>query len=186
MKNWITPNIVILVVLAVALVHLHACMSTPKPAHQKESPSAKTIRAESKAAALQAAPAADCDSTKWVHVYDPDRLQVLNQCKVVTGMIAERNADPDGDEHMLLKLDKGQKDLLLKKNYSKKQGDLVIEVVCVNNITRKRAMGACDGYVNHVLLPDVGDRVRVTGSYVIDSHNGWTEIHPATKIEKLN
>ena len=127
----------------------------------------------------------DCDPEKWKHVYDPDRLQVLDKCKIVTGVIMERNADPDGDEHMLLKLDKGQNHLLKKKNKNKKDGCLVIEAVCVNNITRKRAMGICNGYANNVWLPKVGDHVKVTGSYVLDSNNGWTEIHPISKIEKM-
>jgi hypothetical protein len=127
----------------------------------------------------------DCNDQLWKYVYDHERLQVLDKCKTVTGVIDESNADPDGDQHMLLKLDKGQKDLLLKKNKSKKDGDLVIEVVCANNITRKRALGACTGYTNHITLPAVGDHVRVTGSYVIDSHNGWSEIHPVSKIEKF-
>jgi hypothetical protein len=126
-----------------------------------------------------------CDSLKWRYVYDPERLQIVEPCKVVTGVIVERNADPDGDEHMLLKLDKGQKDLLLKKNYSKKEGCLVVEVVCVNHITRKRAKGACTGYVNNVHLPQVGEHVRVSGSYVIDLHNNWSEIHPASSIEAI-
>jgi hypothetical protein len=186
MKNWITSNMVILLVMAVAITHLHACMNSPKKEHKKNKEVSKSTLVKSEVTGLQSAPAADCDSSKWVHVYDPDRLHVLDRCKVVTGVIAERNADPDGDEHMLLKLDKGQNDLLLKKNYSKKEGDLVVEVVCVNNITRKRAKGACDGYTNNVQLPSVGDHVRVTGSYVNDTHNGWAEIHPATKIEKIN
>jgi hypothetical protein len=131
------------------------------------------------------ASSSDCDPNKWKHVYDPERLEVLDKCKVVTGVITERNADPDGDEHMLLKLDAGQKHLLTKKNKTKKEGCLVIEAVCVNNITRKRAMGICNGYANDVWLPKVGDHVKVTGSYVLDSNNGWTEIHPITKIEKM-
>ena len=129
--------------------------------------------------------AGGCDPNKWKFVYDPDRLEVLDKCKTVTGVITERNADEDGDEHMLLKLDKGQNKLLRKKNLTKKDGCLVIEAVCINNITRKRAKGACKGYVNNVFLPKVGDRVRVTGSYVVDSHNGWTEIHPISKVEKM-
>ncbi len=128
-------------------------------------------------------PQSACDPNLWNYVYDHERLQVLDKCKIVTGVIEETNADEDGDQHMLLKLDKGQKDLLTKKNVTKKSGDLVVEAVCINNITRKRAMGACTGYVNHVQLPKVGDHVKVTGSYVIDSHNGWAEIHPITKIE---
>jgi hypothetical protein len=110
---------------------------------------------------------------------------VLDKCREVTGVIVERNADPDGDEHMLLKLDAGQENLLKKKNYSKKDGNLVIEAICINHITRKAAKGICKGYVNQVQLPKVGDHVKVTGSYVIDTHNGWTEIHPITKVEKL-
>jgi hypothetical protein len=129
------------------------------------------------------ASSSDCDANLWHFVYDPDRLEVLDKCKTVTGKITERNADPDGDEHMLLQLDAGQDKLLKKKNYSKKEGCLVIEAVCINNITRKRAMGACKGYVNNVSLPKVGDRVKVTGSYVVDTHNGWTEIHPISKVE---
>lgn len=130
-------------------------------------------------------PTSPCDPDLWKYVYNHERLQVLDKCKIVLGVIEETNADEDGDQHMLLKLDKGQKDLLTKRNKEKKQGDLVIEAVCINNITRKKAMGACNGYVNHVQLPKVGDHVKVTGSYVIDSHNGWSEIHPITKIELI-
>ena len=125
----------------------------------------------------------DCDANLWKYVYDPERLQILDKCKVVVGTIKETNADEDGDQHMLLRLDKGQDDLLTERNMKKKEGNLVIEAVCINNISRKKALGACTGYVNHVELPKVGDHVKVTGSYVIDSHNGWAEIHPITKIE---
>lgn len=134
---------------------------------------------------LVAASAAGCDGSLWRYVYDPGRLELLDSCKTVTGTITERNADPDGDEHMLLRLDGGAGKLLRKKNFSKKQGCLVIEAVCVNSISRKRAIGACNGYVNGVTLPRVGDHVRVTGSYVLDSHNGWTEIHPISRIDIL-
>jgi hypothetical protein len=123
-----------------------------------------------------------CDDKLWSFVYDPKRLNILDKCKTVTGVVVERNADPDGDEHMLLKLDAGQEKLLEKRNYTKKDGNLVIEAVCINHITRKKAKGICKGYVNNVKLPNIGDHVRVTGSYVLDSHNGWTEIHPISKI----
>ena len=123
-----------------------------------------------------------CDDKLWNFVYNPKRLNVLDKCKTVTGVIVERNADPDGDEHMLLKLDAGQEKLLEKRNYTKKEGNLVIEAVCINHITRKTAKGICKGYINNVKLPNVGDHVRVTGSYVLDTHNGWTEIHPISKI----
>jgi hypothetical protein len=125
----------------------------------------------------------NCDKKLWNFVWEPKRLEVLDKCKTVTGIIVEKNADSDGDEHMLLKLDAGQEKLLKKKNYTKKDGNLVIEAVCINHITRKIAKGICKGYVNHVQLPNIGDHVKVTGSYVLDTHNGWAEIHPITKVE---
>src|ERR1700694_3713061 len=153
---------------------------------QKEKISTESIDKQQKATEkINSVNSADCDSSLWKYVYDRERLKVLDRCKVVTGIIEETNADPDGDQHMLLKLDKGQKSLLTKKNDTKKGGDLVIEAVCINHITRTRAKGACKGYVNKISLPSKGDHVRVTGSYVIDLHNGWAEIHPISSIEKL-
>ena len=81
--------------------------------------------------------------------------------------------------------DNGQDGLLTKKNRKKKQGDLVIEAVCANNTTLAKVGTTCKGYVNHIQLPKVGDHVKVTGSLVIDTHNGWAEIHPITKIELI-
>ena len=100
-------------------------------------------------------------------------------------MIEESNADEDGDQHMLLKLDNGQEDLLTKRNIKKKQGDLVIEAVCANKPRLKKVGKTCKGYINKIQIPQVGEHVKVTGSLVIDSHNGWAEIHPITKIEVI-
>lgn len=168
--------------LILTIVSVAGCQSHPKHKLDKEVPDNPTAATLSSSTSQTAA--APCDTAQWNYVYDRERLEVVELCKTVTGTITERNADPDGDEHMLLKLDKGQDNLLKKKNYKKKDGCLVVEVVCVNNITRKRAMGACTGYINKVWLPSVGDHVQVTGSYVLDSHNGWTEIHPAWAIAK--
>lgn len=125
-----------------------------------------------------------CDASLWDHVYDPSRLKIIDPCKVVTGTIEELDRNEDGDTHMLLKLDAGSEDLLLKKNKTKKNGDLVVEVVCANAVTDKKAVEACKGYSNNIKIPTVGDHVRVTGSYVNDSHNDWAEIHPVSRIEK--
>lgn len=127
--------------------------------------------------------AIDCDTSFWKFVYNPDRLEVIDKCKTVTGVIEESSADDDGDQHMLLKLDDGQGDLLTKKNIKKKQGDLVIEAVCANKTTLPKVGTTCDGYTNKIQIPNLGDHVKVTGSLVIDMHNGWEEIHPITKIE---
>jgi hypothetical protein len=126
-----------------------------------------------------------CDSSLWKNVYNPERLEVINKCMTVTGVIEESNADDDGDQHMLLRLDAGQENLLRPRNMKKKDGCLVIEAVCINNATRKKVGDACDGYVNHVQLPEVGNHVKVSGSYVVDSHNDWAEIHPISKVEVI-
>lgn len=130
-------------------------------------------------------PAIDCDTTFWRYVYNPERLEVIDKCKTVTGVIEESNVEEDGDQHMLLKLDDGQEGLLTKKNIKKKQGDLVIEAVCANKATVRKVGNTCEGYINKIQIPELGKHVKVTGSLVIDSHNGWAEIHPITKIEVI-
>lgn len=127
--------------------------------------------------------ATGCDASLWNHVYNPTRLQQLAPCVSVTGTIEESSADPDGDQHFLLKLDQGQDTLVNKRNDKKKGGDIVLEIVCANPTTMKKVKSACVGYTNPIAIPAVGTHVRATGSYVIDSHNGWAEIHPVSKLE---
>src|ERR1041385_4635432 len=57
------------------------------------------------AAATTEPVASGCTPALWKRVYKPARLQILDECKVVTGVIDELNVEDDGDEHMLLKLD---------------------------------------------------------------------------------
>jgi hypothetical protein len=127
----------------------------------------------------------NCDIKLWNHVYNPNRLEVIDACKEVTGVIDEMHKEPDGDQHMLLRLDEGQQYLLKKRNLEKKNGELVIEIVCANKVKDKKARGACVNYSTPLPLPRMGAHVRVTGSYVLDTHNGWTEIHPVSKIEEI-
>jgi hypothetical protein len=127
--------------------------------------------------------AASCDASLWHHVYSPKRLQIVNQCITVTGTVDESTANEDGDQHFLLKLDPGQDQLLKKRNIKKKNGDLVVEIVCANRTTLRKPKAACAGYTNRIPLPAVGSHVKVTGSYVIDTHNGWAEIHPVSQLQ---
>ena len=126
-----------------------------------------------------------CDVSLWKHVYNPARLQQLSPCISVTGTVDESNADDDGDQHFLVKLDPGQPNLVNKRNQKKKNGDLVGEIVCANAVILKKAKLACAGYTNSIAIPKVGERVRMTGTYVIDLHNGWAEVHPVSKLEKM-
>jgi hypothetical protein len=128
---------------------------------------------------------ASCDPSMWSHVYNPARLQKVKTCMTVSGVVDESTADEDGDQHFLLKLDAGQDQLLKKKNRKKKNGDLVVEIVCANHVKLKKAKAACRGYSNQIALPAVGAHLKVTGSYVIDTHNGWAEIHPVSRIDLI-
>jgi hypothetical protein len=158
---------------------LSAFAFSAQPAHAQKAKHASKV-------AMSAPPAASgCDASLWNHVYNPKRLQQVSPCASVTGVITESNPDPDGDQHLLLKLDPGQGNLTNKRNAKKKGGDIVIEFVCANPTSLKKAKGACVGYANRIPIPKVGAHVRVTGTYVLDSHNGWTEIHPVSKIDAM-
>jgi hypothetical protein len=128
--------------------------------------------------------ATGCDASLWNHVYNPTRLQQLATCVSVTGTIDESSVDADGDQHFLLKLDPGQDTLVNKRNDKKKSGDIVLEVVCANPTTMKKPKAACAGYTNPIRLPAVGEHLKATGTYVLDSHNGWVEIHPVSGFSK--
>lgn len=165
------------------LFFVSSCQEKKEKKHKKKE---KQEQAENSTGSKNIAddnPSIDCDTALWKYVYNRERLEVIDMCKTVTGTIQESDADEDGDQHMLLRLDSGQEDLLSKKNTKKKQGDLVIEAVCANKVMLQKVGITCNGYINHILLPKVGDHVRVTGSLVNDTHNGWNEIHPITKLE---
>ncbi len=170
----------------IVLVSFSACGQKKDKKHKKKDKQEEESNSGNNAInAVDSNTSIDCDTTLWRYVYNPERLQILDKCKTVTGVIEESSADEDGDQHMLLRLDNGQEDLLTKKNKKKKQGDLVIEAVCANNTTLKKVGNTCNGYINKIQIPKLGAHVKVTGSLVIDTHNGWSEIHPITKMEML-
>lgn len=172
-----------ILVFILCLTSLTACETKKEKKHKKKDKEEQTTSTDQNQNVQGNNTAIDCDTTFWKYVYNPERLQVIDKCKTVTGIIEESNADEDGDQHMLLKLDNGQEDLLTKKNTKKKQGDLVIEAVCANKVTLSKVGNTCNGYINKIQIPKLGDHVKVTGSLVNDTHNGWNEIHPITKIE---
>jgi uncharacterized protein YraI len=140
-------------------------------------------------------PAATCDSNLWNHVYHSYRLIVKQQCIAVTGTFVDATAtqrvkqpdgvrhEGDGDTHGWLKVDPEFQNLLNAGNMSDEDGNLVFEVICRFPVTQKDAQSACQGYTDHIVLPPVGSRVRIVGSYVQDTfHAQWNEIHPVTSI----
>ncbi len=176
-------NAIKILFFILCLTSLPACESKKEKKHKKKDKEEQTTSTDQTQNVQDNNTAIDCDTTFWKYVYNPERLEVINKCKTVTGVIEESSADEDGDQHMLLKLDNGQEDLLTKKNIKKKKGDLVIEAVCANKTTLGKVGNTCNGYINKIQIPKLGDHVKVTGSLVNDTHNGWNEIHPITKIE---
>jgi hypothetical protein len=120
-----------------------------------------------------------CDASLWRHVYHPDRLHVIRSCMTVRGRVDAVRQEPDGDLHILLAT---RPALVNSANITYQHGDLVLEEICQGPVTQADAIDACQGVPHNLTVPSVGDRVRVTGSYVLDADHGWMEIHPVTKL----
>jgi len=122
-----------------------------------------------------------CSADPMAHVYRPSRLQILAACVTVSGTIQDIRGEADGDYHVLLALDPGQRcnglDCLDDGNRQLQMGDLVTEVVCARAVTQADAIATCSAYHNNLTIPPVGSHVSVTGPWVFDAH-GWNEIHP--------
>jgi hypothetical protein len=110
---------------------------------------------------------------------------VVTSCKTVTGKVVSVRYEPDGDVHVLLHLSGHLANLLNSGNISNTDGDLVTEIICVGTVTQKDARSACAGYTNQVQVPSVGERVRISGTYVLDADHGWMEIHPVSSLTVL-
>lgn len=132
-------------------------------------------------------PSIQCSTEFKTHVYHPERLRTIQECKTVTGVVAAIKSEPDGDKHIQLRLDSGQEDLLNDRNKSVQKGCLVLEIICTKTPVQEDAIGPCSGFDNTIFIPAKGDHIKVTGSYINDAegNHGWNEIHPVTKIEML-
>ena len=104
-------------------------------------------------------------------VHHPQRIKVIDPCVSVRGTVAVVQDHEDGDWDIGLIPDPPDLDLLGRGNVTKVGGLLVVEVIPKDQPIVRR--------------PRAGSRVEVTGAYVIDTPNGWREIHPAWKIEEL-
>jgi hypothetical protein len=128
-------------------------------------------------------PPTDCDADLWKHVYQPERLRVIEACTAVEGRVDSVHRAADGDLH--IGLDPDQKSILNLINVIHAHRHLIVEVVCDHPSVENQAGHACAGFTSPIGAPKIGDHVRVTGTYVTDSDNGWNEIHPVTRIETL-
>lgn len=123
-----------------------------------------------------------CEPALWQHVYHPYRLHVISACRTVTGTVEDVRQEPDGDTHILLKLNPRYAGLVNAGNTEREHGDLVLEPICAGYVSQADAVTACHGVTSRVRSVREGDRVQVTGSYVLDTDHGWMEIHPVSRI----
>ena len=128
--------------------------------------------------------ATECNADLWKHVYQPERLRVIEACTAVEGRVVSVHRAGDGDLH--IGLDPEQKSTLNLVNLMHAQRHLIVEALCDHPSADSKATAACTGLASQITAPRVGDRIRVTGAYVTDRDNGWNEIHPVTRIEILH
>lgn len=149
---------------------------------QPTAPAAATHSASARPGASRSGTGDGCDPALWRHVYHAYRLHVISACRTVTGTVEDVRQEPDGDTHILLKPDPQYAGLVNAGNIEQERGDLVLEPVCAGYVSQADAVTACHGFTSTVRAVSVGDRIRVTGSYVLDADHGWMEIHPVSRI----
>ena len=133
-----------------------------------------------------------CTKTLLRHVYNPQRLVVIEPCVAVTGTIVDatngRKRDgirheKDGDTHGWIKLDPEFESLLNDGNENDEDGNMVFEVVCLYRVSQKTAVSACRNFQSSIKIPPVGSRVKIVGQLVEEKNHGkWREIHPVSSI----
>ena len=129
-------------------------------------------------------PVASCDAGLWDHVYEKDRLALVEPCTAIEGQVVSiRQEAADGDAEVQIVPDRRSAMNLLNLIHNK--GRLIVEIVCDHPPRKPEAQPACANFRSHVSMPRPGDRVRVTGAYVTDRDWGWREIHPVTRMEIL-
>jgi hypothetical protein len=123
-----------------------------------------------------------CDTSLWGHIYNRTRLVVNQACITITGTVANKINEADGDIHIRVTVDAAYSYMINSSNVSGQHGDLVVEPVCTHTVTQSDAIASCVGFSNSVYIPNVGEHVAATGAYVTDNNHGWNEIHPVTSI----
>ena len=118
------------------------------------------------------------------HIYNSYRLQIVKSCITASGTVDRVIEEADGDVHLRTNLDQAYSNLTNSGNQGYPQyGDLVVEIICVNQPSQTDAIPACQGYTNQIPVPSAGQHITITGPYVLDSdHSYWAEIHPVYSL----
>lgn len=138
---------------------------------------------------------ADCGTQPpLTGVGDPEKLLLRASCVTVRGTVACVIPQPDGDTHVLLKLDAEFVNRLTIGNdgaICQKEGDfsphLVVEILPQScNPLGPDPTNCAGNFFQTPQVPKVGAYIEVSGPYVWDTGMSyWGEIHPARKITIL-
>ena len=165
--------------LVAALVLAGCAAQTPVISLPSSAPLSEAAATPSAAGTAALVPAGCTPTDQDQYIYHPARLVVRSSCIRVTGIIATKKVEADGDVHIRLALDPGFESLLTPAN-ANQHGDLVVEPVCVDPVSQADAVATCKSDPDPLkTLPAVGAHVWLEGRYVTDSqHGGWAELHP--------
>jgi hypothetical protein len=155
------------IVIAGALTAVAACGPTPVAGCNPIPPALKCVHA----------------GQPGDHTYHPDRLRFI-RCATVTGVIVAVRSEADGDNHVLMRLDRPFSNMINPVNVTRQKGALVLEPECQHAVTQADAKSACPKNLPPVVFV-IGARYSVTGAYVTDLDHGWNEIHPLTSARRI-
>ena len=117
------------------------------------------------------------------HVYNSYRLQIVKSCITASGTVDNVIEEADGDVHLRTNLDQAYSNLTNSANDQYQYGDLVVEIICVNQPSQTDAIPSCQNYTNQIAVPSVGQHITITGPYVLDTdHYNWAEMHPVYSL----
>ena len=137
-------------------------------------------------------------------VYLPSRLHVVKRCATVTGIVDCVRREPDGDVHLRLRLARRYRHILTRANSVQvcagrkgKAGHsphLVVEIIPQHGDLPFPSNSADRAGFATPRAPRRGERITVTGPYVLDTNalhdlvfpgrsvKNWAEIHPAWNV----
>jgi hypothetical protein len=126
-----------------------------------------------------------CDDTLWNRIYLRDRLRLLSQCQMASGVVADRGIEPDGDLVMEVIPDGAYTSLMRPGNASPDaHNHLVVEVPCQGPTSEASPRVACAQFTGaKVDVPNLGAHIAIAAPWVEDlNHSSWGELHGARLV----
>lgn len=132
-------------------------------------------------------------------VYLPSRLHVQKRCVTVTGVVDCERREPDGDVHIKLRIARRYRWMLTRANAAQRcpghpGPHLVVEIIPqAGELPFPENSASRAGFVTP-REPATGDKITVTGPYVLDTNalhdlivpghhvSKWAEVHPAWNV----